>query len=109
MKESESSLNKIFGDAAEPPGDDNRPVDQPVTRQQLDDLIKRLSTPRLAADFTPSGSVTRQIRTEQDQATMAQIEAIRRRLESRRNEAKEAFERAHGYAAGKPNRGHRRS
>ena len=65
-----------------------RPVAQPVSKSQIENMSKSLSTPRIAADFTPQGTQTRQVRTERDQQTLKKIDEMRSRLESRRSAAK---------------------
>lgn len=80
------------------PAESVRPVAQPSSTVQIEEMSKTLSTPRIAADFTPQGTQTRQVRTERDQETLRKIEEMRSRLESRRNTAKEAFTRGHNNA-----------
>lgn len=98
-KSGKPDLGKSFGNAStptEPPKPTRyiKPVARPVSKQQINDLHKLLSTPHLKAEFTPMGAVTRQVRTERDQKILGEIEAIRNRLELRRDAAKEAFARA---------------
>lgn len=93
-----TDLHHAFNHATESPESTSariRPVARPVSKQQIEELTRKLSRPRIGAEFTPMSSVTTQVRTERDQSILKEIEAMRQRLESRRNAAKEAFHRAH--------------
>lgn len=68
---------------------------EPASKQKIDELYKQLSEPRLVYDRTPMGSVTRQVRSDHDQHILKEIEEIRSRLERRRNNARDDFNRAH--------------
>jgi len=66
-----------------------------VSRKQMQELAKQLSQPRYQFDLTPKGLAARLIRTDKDKEIVRQIEDIRQRLESRRHQARNAFNRAH--------------
>jgi len=83
------------GGTPTPPYQEIKPVARPVSRLQIDDLHKQLSMPKITAEFTPMGAVTRSVNTERDQAIIKEIRVIRKALELRRDAAKQAFERAH--------------
>ena len=91
------SLGSKFDDTSQSPllpGEKIKPVALPASKLRIDDLHKQLSEPRITAEFTPGGDVTRQVRTEHDQAVLKEIEAIRNRLSLRQGAAKQAFNHA---------------
>ena len=72
-------------------------VAEPVSRVQLRDLLKQLSQPRLVAEHTPQGVVTRQARTDRDAEVLRRVEQMQQRLAQERSVAKNAFRKAHGH------------
>lgn len=89
-------LSDTFNDASKSNNHDlSTSPTEPATQQRIDDLYKQLSQPKLVHEFTPSGSVTREVRTENDLRVLQEIEAIRARLARRRNNASDDFNRAH--------------
>ena len=98
MAENNKDLASAFGSSSnppEPPKPSVKPVAQPVSKKQVEDLLKMLSRPKLALRHTPKGATTRQLRSNADQKIIREVEAIRDRLERRRSAAKEAFKRGH--------------
>lgn len=89
------SFNNNSGNPPRYPNPAYKPVAQPISRMKIDELHAKLSAPRVTRDITPMGEVSRSMRTEQDMKILAEIEENRRRLETRRDAAKEAFQRAH--------------
>ena len=72
------------------------PVARPVSQIQIDMLHKTLRTPTLDTNLTPMGTASRQIKTQNDEAILAEIGEIRKRLYLRRDAAQQAFSRATG-------------
>lgn len=66
-----------------------------LTKQMMEDLKQQLSTPALVNEFTPEGSIVREVRAEHDQRIATQIAEIQHKLEQRRHEARDDFNMAH--------------
>lgn len=97
---SPKDINKKFNNAGgqnppKPPSNHIKPVAMPVSKNRIDELHKQLSKPKTTITLTPMGSVTRKEQSQADRAILTEVEEIRKRLELRRNAAKEAFGRAH--------------
>lgn len=68
----------------------------PVSKQMIADLEKQLSEPRIMHEPTGfGGTIRREIRTENDHRIMDEIAEIRARLDKRRHNALDDFNRAH--------------
>ena len=90
-----SNINRDFEEAKKvTPPQPTDSEDGPVSKVQMQDLIKQLSEPALKLEITPQGAVTRQVRNESDQKIADEIDRIQKRLAEHRHTAKKAFNRS---------------
>jgi molecular chaperone GrpE (heat shock protein) len=67
----------------------------PVSKEKIADLEKQLSQPVITYQPTPEGgTIRREIRTDNDRRIMAEIADIKARLDKRRHNARDDFNRA---------------
>lgn len=69
------SLTQIFNAAAKP-AQVSAAVTQPVSKQQIKELCKRLSQPRYTLEMTPMGSLTKAYRPEADRRLLETMTAL---------------------------------
>lgn len=93
------NVTDAFNAAAHGQSDTPTAPEGPVSKQMITDLERQLSQPFIRYEPTPmGGTIRREIRTENDHRIMAEIAEIRARLDKRRHNAQDDFNKAHdGY------------
>jgi hypothetical protein len=90
-------LHGDFKKAVEGQVAEARAVEQtatPASKKQMEDLSKQLGQPLMKVEYTPMGTVVREVRTENDQRIMQQMETIRQKLAARRHMSRDDFNKA---------------
>lgn len=101
MKQSDD-LKPVFNNAvSDAPAAAPDLTPEPVSLKKIQGLLDQLSEPRLVLESTPMGTTSRVTRTENDQKILAEIADMRRRLEERRNKARDEFNMAHDGPMGR--------
>lgn len=92
----DDSITRTFNAAADSQPASPTEASGPVSKEMIADLEKQLSQPVITFQPTPEGgTIRREIRTDNDRRIMAEIEEIRARLDKRRHNAQDEFNKAH--------------
>ncbi|MBX3406669.1 MAG: hypothetical protein KF869_07890 [Phycisphaeraceae bacterium] len=90
------STSESFNAAAHEHSATPTETSRPVSKEMIADLEKQLSQPVVTFEPTPmGGAIRREIRLESDHRIMAEIADIRARLDERRSNARDGFNKAH--------------
>lgn len=98
MADENKDTSKAFNSSSgaippNPPATTYKPVAQPISKKQIDELHKQLSKPVPAVDYVPPGSTANDLKKLRVDEIRRKLEEVRRRLGTRKGAAKESFGR----------------